>query len=383
MRHRAILASVFAAATVTLSLSACSSSEKGGDTQAASTTPSNVTLSAEQKPNIHLYTVAASNFHESVEATGAVDFDNDQATSVTAAFSGPVSRILVEPGQKVAKGQPLALVDSSDFATAIDAYRKALVAAKNLRSIADADKDLVQHKGVSERENEQAQTDAAGADADRDAARQALVSLGVDPASIAEVDAGRRTARAQGVIRAPIAGTVAEKLVSPGQLLQAGSTACFTIADLSKVWVMAQVSGSDLASIAVGDSVDVLTDANAKDLGGTIDNISAVVDPDTRAVIARVVVRNPGDALKKQQYVRVRIHSGQQRNGVLVPVSAILRDDENLPFVYAAQSDGSFAREHVTLGERIGDQYAISEGLKGGERIVVDGGLFMQFMQTQ
>ncbi|HEY2344270.1 MAG TPA: efflux RND transporter periplasmic adaptor subunit [Xanthomonadaceae bacterium] len=370
------------ACALTLGLASCSHSS--GDAPAdASATPANVQLTAEQKQHIGIRTIAASRFGTTVEATGAVDFDNDHATSVVAPFSGPVARILVQPGQKVRKGDALAIVDSSDFSAAIDTYAKALVAAKNLRRIADADKDLVQHKGVSDRENEQAQTDAAGADADRDAALQSLVSLGVDPATIAEVQSGKRSARAQGVIRAPIAGTVAEKLISPGTLLQAGSTACFTLADLSRVWVMAQVSASDLKSVAVGDPVDVLTDTDAKGLKGSVDNISAVVDPDTRAVIARVAVDNPGDALKKQMYVRVRIHSQDEHEGIQAPASAILRDDENLPFVYVVASDGSFARQQVTLGDRIGDQYAIPEGLKAGDRIVVDGGLFMQFMQAQ
>ncbi len=88
----------------------------------------------------------------------------------------------------------------------------------------------------------------------------------------------------------------------------------------------------------------------------------------------RVVVDNPGDFLKKQMYVRVLIQSRQESTGLLVPVSAILRDDENLPFVYVAQPDGSFARQHVTLGYRDGDQYDIPAGLKAGDQIVVDGG---------
>jgi cobalt-zinc-cadmium efflux system membrane fusion protein len=379
--QRTLAAIVMAVATI-VSFAGCSS-ETDSNSQAASATPSNVTLTQAQRQNIHLFTVAASKFRKTVEATGAVDFDNDQATSVIAAFSGPVSRILVSPGQKVRKGDPLALVDSSDFAAAIGAYGKALVTAKNLRKIADTDKDLFAHKGVSERENEQAQTDAASAEADRDAALQSLIALNVDPATIKDIQSGRTTSHAQGVVRAPIAGTVAEKLITPGELLQAGTTPCFTIADLSRVWVMAQISGSDLASISVGDPVDVLTGTARKNLSGTVDNISAVVDLDTHAVIARVVVPNPGDALKKQMYVRVQIHSHQENSGTLIPVSAVLRDDENLPFVYSLQGDGSFARQHVTLGDRIGDQYAIPEGLKAGDRIVVDGALFMQFMQSQ
>jgi cobalt-zinc-cadmium efflux system membrane fusion protein len=79
----------------------------------------------------------------------------------------------------------------------------------------------------------------------------------------------------------------------------------------------------------------------------------------------------------------VRIRARQESSGLLVPVSAILRDDENLPFVYLVQPDGSFARQHVTLGYRAGDQYHIAEGLKAGDRIVVDGAIFVQFMQNQ
>ena len=121
---------------------------------------------------------------------------------------------------------------------------------------------------------EQAQADAANADADREAARQALVSLDVDPQLIRDIDAGRPASHVRGVIRAPIAGTVAEKLITPGQLLQAGATPCFTVADLSRVWVMAQIPDSDLASVRVGDTAQVATGVDSTALGGTVANIS-------------------------------------------------------------------------------------------------------------
>jgi membrane fusion protein, heavy metal efflux system len=359
------------------------SSKPDDSAQAASVTASNVTLTAAQRQHIHLYTVAPSMFSKTVETTGTVDFDNDQATSVLAPFSGPVSRLLVSPGDKVKKGDPLAVVESADFAAATSAYSKALVTARNARRLADADKDLVQHDGVSQREQQQAQTDATNAEADRDAALQALVALNVDPKTIKDIQAGRPVSRVEGTIRSPITGTVVEKLITPGQLLQAGTTACFTVADLSRVWVMAQISGSELASVSVGDPAEVTTGIASKSIPGTVENISALVNPDTRAVVARVVVDNRGDLLKKQMYVGVRIRSRQQSSGLLVPVSAILRDDENLPFVYVAQRDGSFARRHVTLGYRVGDQHEIADGLKAGDQIVVDGGIFVQFMQSQ
>lgn len=376
---RALAATCLTVATL---CSGCSS-KPDESVQAAAVTASNVTLTAAQRQHIHLYTVAPSMFSKTVETTGTVDFDNDQATSVLAPFSGPVSRLLVSPGDKVKKGDPLAVVESADFAAATSAYSKALATASNARRLADADKDLATHDGVSQREQQQAQTDAINAEADRDAALQALVSLNVDPKTIKDIQAGRPVSRVEGTIRSPITGTVVEKLITPGQLLQAGTTPCFTVADLSRVWVMAQVSGSELASVSVGDPADVVTGIASKNISGTVTNISALVNPDTRAMVARVVVDNPGDFLKKQMYVRVRIHSRQRNSGLLVPVSAILRDDENLPFIYASQRDGSFARRHVTLGYRVGDRYEIADGLKAGDRIVVDGGIFVQFMQSQ
>jgi cobalt-zinc-cadmium efflux system membrane fusion protein len=350
---------------------------------AASVTASNVMLTAAQQARIRLYTVAPSQYHRTIDVTGAVDFDNDQATSVLAPFGGPVSRLLVSPGDLVKAGDPLAVVNSPDFATAISTYLKAAATARTDRRLADLDQDLIQHHGVSQREAEQAQTDAANAEADREAALQALIALQIDPQTITNLQGGQPVPRSEAMIRSPIAGTVVEKLITPGQLLQAGTTPCFTVADLSRVWVMAQVFGSDLASVSVGDTVEVESGSATNVFAGTVTNISALVDPDTRSVMVRVVVDNPNDFLKKQMYVRARIRAGQESTGLLVSVSAILQDDENLPFVYIAQADGSFARRHVTLGDRVGAQYDIRTGLQPGDKIVVDGGIFVQFMQNQ
>lgn len=373
------------ALTLALATAAAGCSSQSGDSQAAPATavPRNATLTPAQRQHIRLYTVSLSTFAKTVDTTGVVDFDNDQATSVLAPFSGPVSRLLVSLGQHVDKGQPLAEVDSPDFAAAVSAYRKAWVTANNARRLAAMDKDLVEHDGIAAREATQAATDAASAEADLHAARQALSALNVDPATIMAIEQGRPVAHIGGTIRAPIAGTVVEKLITPGQLLQAGSTPCFTVANLSRVWVLAQLSGSESGVVAVGDPVQVDTGTAGRILRGSVDNIAATVNPDTRAVGARVVIDNPDGVLKKQMYVRVRIQSRQPSNGLLVPVSAILRDDENLPFVYVAQPDGSFARQHVVVGYRSGERSQITEGLKPGDRVVVDGGLFVQFMQSQ
>jgi membrane fusion protein, heavy metal efflux system len=376
--HARRLAVTILAGATALALGACSS----GKDQEAAQTPHNVILTAEQQKSMQLYTVAPSQYHTGFDTAGSVDFDHNASTIVLAPFSGPVVKLLVTLGQKVSKDQALATVASPDFAAAAGAYRKAVAAAKAAGQLAATDRDLFAHHALSQRENEQAQSDAVGADSDSDAALQALVGLGVDQQTIADIRDGKSVSYAIGVIRSPVTGTVIEKSITPGQLLSAGDTQCFTVADLSRVWVMAQVFGPDLGSVKVGDSAEVDPDSGGKTFSGTVDNVSPEVDPTTQSVLARVVIENPGDLLKRQMYVGVRIRSADAHTALLVPVSAVLRDDENLPFVYVAGTDG-YARRPVELGYRDGDRQVITSGISAGDKVVADGGIFLRFIETQ
>jgi cobalt-zinc-cadmium efflux system membrane fusion protein len=375
MRNKTLLL----AATASALLAGCSAATSQPDNSQAPV--ANVTLTRDQLRHIHLYTVTASAFTRTIKAPGTVDYDNDQSTTVVSPFNGPVTRLLVALGQRVAKGQPIAIVQSADYASAAGAYRKAVVAASNARRIAAADRDLAAHDGIAAREAAQAQTDAASAEADRAAALHALTASGVDPGTIGAIGAGRISSGA--VIRAPISGMVVDRPATLGQLLQGGTTPVVTIANLSRVWVLAEVPNSDVAAIGPRSPATVDAGPGIGTFHGVVDNISASVDPNSRAVIARIVLDNPGALLKRQMYVDVSIRSPQQTTGLVVPVSAVLRDDENLPFVYLALPGGSFARRHVTVGDRDGLVYQIREGLAVGDRVVTDGALFLQFMQNQ
>ena len=205
----------------------------------------------------------------------------------------------------------------------------------------------------------------------------------MDPRSIAALRAGKPLALGEGVIRAPIAGTVVEKSIAPGQTLAAGTSPCFTIADTSRMWVMAQLFGAEIARVHVGDPAAVETGDGAAPLSGTVTNVGPVINPDTRSVSARIQVDNPGDVLKRQMYVEVDIESRRRYHGLLIPVSALLRDDENLPFVYVLAAGGGYARRPVTLGARVDGRYVIAQGLAPGDQVVVDGGIFLHFIQSQ
>jgi cobalt-zinc-cadmium efflux system membrane fusion protein len=340
-------------------------------------------LTAAQRARIHVAAAQSDTFSPMVEVTGTVAFDGNTSTQVLAPISGPVVRLLVELGDHVTAGQAIAIVSSPDFASDVASYRKAVAAAVNSRHIADLDEQLWKNDAIARRDLEQAQTDAAQAEADRDAALEQLRAIGVDTASIGSIQQGRTIQAPQGVVRAPIAGVVVERLITAGQLLQAGTTPCFTIADLSTVWVMGNVFESDLPNVSVGDPAEIQPTVGSETFTGTVNFVGALVDPQTRATAVRIVARNRADFLKRDMYVRVVIHSRHPRRGLLVPVSAVLRDAENLPFVFLAAPDSSFARRPVTLGSRVGDRFEIVSGLAAGDHIIVEGGLFLQFAESQ
>lgn len=334
-----------------------------------------------QLSRIHVVPVQQTVFRPTVSTTGTVAFNGDKTTQVLAPISGPVTGTFVSLGARVSPGTPLASVSSPDFASAVANFRKAETAYQHLRRIAALDEALFKTDAIAHRDVEQAEADAAAAAADRDAAAEQMRSLGVDRATIAAIQAGRAVAPLQAIIRAPISGIVVEKLVNPGQLLQAGTTPTFTIADVSSMWVTANVFESDLPVVHRGESAVIAVDASSPTITGTVDNVADLVDPTTKATGVRIVAPNPRGALKRDMLVRVTIHGDRAQTGLLVPTSAVLRSDENLPFVFVALPKGGFNRRPVTLGNRVGDQYQILSGLAAGDRVVSEGGLFLDFAQ--
>ena len=341
-----------------------------------------VRLTPEQRRTLRTEPAAKVAFLRTISATGSVAFDQDRSTQILAPISGPVTKLLVNVGDRVRKNQAVAVVASPDYAVDLSALRKTEAVARNARRIADTDELLFKNDAIARRDLDQARSDAVGAEADRDAALQQLRALGVDDATIAAIRDNRAVANPGGILRSPIAGTVVERLITPGQLLQAGTTPCFTIADLSRVWVLANIFEADLPYVALGDPAEVVASSGRAPLQGTVTYIAALVDLNTRAVAVRVAVDNPGDVLKRDLYVQVAIHSRRQSLGLTVPVSAVLRDDENLPLVFVANSDGTFARRRVQLGARSGDRQEVTSGLLAGESVVVEGGLFLQTTET-
>jgi membrane fusion protein, heavy metal efflux system len=386
--HQPHFVVVFAVGAMALASSGCGSGSS--ETESKMTSYSNgenkadtaelFSLPPDQMSHIQVIAVDKSKLPRALRLTGAVAYNAFKTTPVFSAVGGPVQEILAEPGQNVKVGQTLLTVTSPDYSAARSAYLKAVTAFQLADKNYDRSKDLYEHKAIAERDLQQAESDRAQAQADQQSAEDALRALGIrDPESL--VKAPPKTT-GQIPVPAPAAGQIVERLVGPGQLLQAASTQCFTISDMSTVWVLVNVYQNDLAYVRKGDRVDLTTDAYPDIFHGTISYIADALDPNTRTLQARIVTENPGYKLKKDMYVTATVHAGALANALTVPDSAVLRDTENQPFVYVQTGSNQFARRLVKVGDSQDGRMLIEEGLKEGEHVVGDGSLFLQFKNS-
>ncbi|MGA2419127.1 MAG: efflux RND transporter periplasmic adaptor subunit [Candidatus Acidiferrum sp.] len=342
-------------------------------------TASLFTVPQEQMAHLQVIAVEKSHLPRVLRLTGAVAYNAFATTPVFSAIGGPVEKILVDPGQVVHLNQPLLLVSSPDYSAARSTYLKAksifLLADKNY----ERSKDLYEHKAIAERDLQQAESDRAAALADLQSGEDALRVLGIkDPEKFADTKATSEVP-----VLAPVSGEVVERLVGPGQLLQAGATQCFTISDMSTVWVLVNVYQSDLAYVHVGDTVEIDTDSYPDKFHGKISYLAPALDPNTRTLQARIVAGNPGGKLKKDMYVTAVVQAGATNDVLTVPDSSVLHDSENVPFVYLQQTEANkFARRIVKIGDSNDGRTRIESGLKEGDKVVGDGSLFLQFKNS-
>jgi cobalt-zinc-cadmium efflux system membrane fusion protein len=338
------------------------------------------TVPPEQLSHIQVVPVDKSKLPRVLRLTGAVAYNAFKTTPVFSPVSGPVQELLAEPGQNVHSGQTLLTVTSPDYSAARSAYMKARSAFQLSDKNYERSKDLYDHKAIAERDLQQAESDRAQAQADQQSSEDALRALGIsDPESL--VKAPPKTTGQIPVI-APVGGAIVERLVGPGQLLQAGSTQCFTISDMGTVWVLVNVYQNDLAYVRPGDSVDITTDAYPDHFRGKISYIADALDPTTRTLQARIVTENRGYKLKKDMYVAATVQAGALRDALTVPDAAVLRDTENQAFVYVQSGSNQFARRLVKVGDSQDARTLVLDGLQEGERVVGDGSLFLQFKNS-
>jgi cobalt-zinc-cadmium efflux system membrane fusion protein len=377
----ASLAVLLAVLGMVAAFAGCQGSGSGATADSSGSNTNNpelFTIPQDQMSHIQVLTVQPTTLTRSLRLTGAVAYNGFRTTPVITQVSGPVSRVVVVPGQKVTQGQPMLYVASPDYSQLRTNYLKANDAYALAQKSYSRAQDLYQHHAIAEQNLEQAESAAVQASGDLLAAQAALKVMGVtDPDALVKAPPSFEVP-----VKAPIGGLVVEQDVAAGQLLQPGTTQCFMISDVSTVWVLVNVYQKDLPYIRTGDQVTIQTDTYPEVFHGRIAYVAASLDPSTRTLQARIETGNPNEKLKKDMYVVATVNAGQIPNAIALPDAAVLRDTENQPFVYAATSDNQFGRRTVTLGESLNGRTQITTGLKPGDKVVGNGSLFLQFANS-
>ncbi|MFZ0914259.1 MAG: efflux RND transporter periplasmic adaptor subunit [Candidatus Korobacteraceae bacterium] len=354
-------------------------SDAGGQNHSANhSTAELFTIPQDQMSHVQVLTVEPTTLQRTLRLTGSVAYNSFHTTPVITQVSGPVSRIVVVPGQRVTPAEPMLYVASPDFSQLRTNYLKAKAAYVLAQQASARAKDLYQHHAIAEQNLEQAESAEVQAGGDLAAAEAALKVLGItNPDALV-----KSPPTFEVPVRAPIAGQVVEQNVAVGQLIQTGATQCFMVSDTSNVWVLVNVYQKDLPNVRVGDPVTIQTESYPDIFHGRISYVAASLDPNTRTLQARIETGNPGLKLKKDMYVVASVDAGVIQNAIALPDSAVLRDSENMPFVYVETSPQQFGRRTVTLGDSLNGQTQVTSGLKPGDRVVGNGSLFLQFANS-
>ncbi|UPY35122.1 efflux RND transporter periplasmic adaptor subunit [Sediminicoccus sp. KRV36] len=324
-------------------------------------------------------------------AEGRIAYNDDRSTPMLAPFTGRVIRAFARVGDRVEAGAPLYEVETPDVTTAanellaaLDNVQKTRVALEQARREEARQQSLFSARAASQRDVEQARAAANAADADArsavaqaEAQRDRLRVLGRTAEQIAEIE---RTRQVSGIITvtAPLAGTITQRRVGPGQWVSAGQgDPVFTIADLSTMWLVAAVRELDVPLIQVGQTVEVTVAAlPGRAFPARIVRTAAGLDPATRRLTVMAEVLDPEGVLRPEMFANFRISVGEAQQSPAVPASAVIfRGSE--ANVWVALPEGRFIMRKITPGIRAGDMIQARDGIQAGERLVTGGALFI------
>src|SRR5665213_535861 len=330
-------------------------------------------------------------FRAETVTEGKVAVDEDRSTPVFSPYAGRVMKLLVRPGDNVTQGQPLFVIEAADtvqaqndFVAAFTALNKAK-SALDLAQIQDTRaKDLFEGKAVPLKDYQQsqatliqAQNDMRSSQTALEAARNKLQILGFNDAAIASFqDKGRIDPNT--TIFSPIAGTVVQRKVGPGQYINSGaSDPVYVIGDLSTVWLIAFVRETDAAIVSVGQQISFSVLAlPTHPFAALVDYVSAAIDTNTRRLLVRATVDNKDGLLKPEMFANVTIYSSGEHPAVGVPKQALIYEGDQV-HLWVAHDDKSIELRQIKTGLINGDLVEVNGNLKAGEQIVTKGSLFI------
>ncbi|MDE1146170.1 MAG: efflux RND transporter periplasmic adaptor subunit [Azospirillaceae bacterium] len=339
--------------------------------------------------------VATHPFRTHYDTDGKIALNDDTTTPVYSPVSGRVVQVVARLGDTVARDAVLMTVDASevaqgrsDLAAAVAALQAAQAQAAQARTIEHRQEQLFHAEGGALKDWQQAQMDLVTAETAERTAQAALAAvhdrlriLGRTDKEIAALAAAPAGFLAATPVRSPIAGTVMQRQVGPGQYVNGAASSgavAFTVADLSTVWLMAGVREADVPGVTPGQPVEVRVLAYPdRVFTGHVDAVAPAIDPATRRLSVRVTVDNPDHALRPEMFARFRLLSGDARLSPAVPERAVIREGEGARVWVADAAHHALALRPVTLGRDDDGLVEVVDGLKPGESVVTSGALFI------
>jgi cobalt-zinc-cadmium efflux system membrane fusion protein len=322
---------------------------------------------------------------------GKIAVDEDRSTPVFSPYAGRVTKLLARPGDSVTQGQPLFVIEAADTVQAQNDFITAMTGLNKARSALDLAqlqdkraKDLFEGKAVPLKDYQQtqatliqAQNDLRSSQTALEAARNKLRILGLTDDAISTFQEKGRI-NPETTILAPIAGTVVQRKIGPGQYVNSGaSDPVFVIGDLSTVWLTAFVRETEASTVVVGQELTFnLLALPGRTLTGRINYVAAAIDPATRRLMVRATVDNASGQLKPEMFATVTIYAPGDQPSVGVPKQALIYEGDQVR-VWVAHEDKSIELRQIKTGLTNGDLVEVHGNLRPGEQIVTKGSLFI------
>jgi cobalt-zinc-cadmium efflux system membrane fusion protein len=313
-------------------------------------------------------TVAQQQIERTLQLPAIVEADPARTVKVLPPVAGRLIDLKVQLGERVERGQELAVIDSSDLAQAYADEDKARSALKMTKQTLDRALALEKYSAGSVKDRQQAQNDHAQAQAELERAQSRLRAIGV---SADRKEEGRKLS-----LKAPVSGSVIDLQVARGAHLNDPTAAIMTIANLNEIWVTANVPEKDTALVAQGQAVDVVFTAYPGEVSrGRVLFVSDILDPDTRRTKVRIAFHNPDMRLKPNMFANATFLTPKQMVPIVPTTAVVLRNEADQVFVEIAP--WAFEARPVEIDFQQGDQAVVAHGLQAGERVVVKGAVLL------
>jgi cobalt-zinc-cadmium efflux system membrane fusion protein len=348
---------------------------------ALSSGPQSVELNDKQLTSVKVETVGEHVFPVERVAVGSIDFNEELTVQVFTPYQGKIIDVFAKVGDEVKQGDTLFTIDSPDLLAAdsnlVAAAGVLELTSRNLERL----KLLYQSRAVSQHDLEQAVSDQQTAEGALRSARDAVRIFGKTEAEVNKIVA-ERMADPRLVVPSPIAGRITARNAAPGLLVQPGNApAPYSVADISTMWMLANVAESDVPLIHVGQEVKVSVLAYpGKVFEGRIATMDSMVDPNTHRMLIRSTIDDPNHELRSNMFATFTIRTGDPVRSLAVPLDGVVREGDGTMTVWATSDRRRFTQRAVKIGMQRDGFRQILEGVQPGELVATDGAVFLSNM---